>query len=76
MMYQIHYNRVQDQNMHEVSCNRTTLDQNILKVNFPKGPGQCLKHSHCNLLCMMAYIFLISLIVNNEQKDGPNPLSL
>ena len=33
MMNQIHYNRVQDQNMHQVSCNRTTLDQVILKVN-------------------------------------------
>ena len=29
----IHYNRVQDQNMHQVTCNRTTLDQDILKVN-------------------------------------------
>ena len=33
MMNQAHYNRVQDQNMHQVSCNRTTLDQDILKVN-------------------------------------------
>ena len=33
MMNQAHYNRVQDQNMHQVSRNRTTLDQNMLKVN-------------------------------------------
>ena len=43
MINQIHYNRVQDQNMHQVSCNRTTLDQDILKVNFRKGPESMLK---------------------------------
>ena len=33
IMNQAHYSRVQGQNMHQVSCNRTKLDQDILKVN-------------------------------------------
>ena len=36
MMNQIYYNRVQDQNMHQVSCNRTT-------VNYKKDPGSMFK---------------------------------
>ena len=45
MMNQIHYNRAKDQNMHHVNFNRTTLDQDMLKVNYNKALYLFLKHS-------------------------------
>ena len=62
--------------MHQVSCNRTTLDQDILKVNFQKGPGSMLKTFKLNFTLYDGIYSLTSLIVNNEQRDGANPPSL
>ena len=69
MMNQIYYNRVQDQNMHQVSCNRPT-------VNYKKDPGPMFKTISLKSTLYDGIYSLISLIVKNEQRDGPNPLSL
>ena len=60
MMNHIYYSRAYDQNMHQVNYDRTNLDQDILKVNYNKALDQCLKHSHCHLICMMTYIYTSS----------------
>ena len=43
---------------------------------LPKGPGSMLKTFYLQSTLYDGIYYLISLIVNNEQRDGPNPLSL
>ena len=69
-MDQIHYNRVQDQNLHQVSCNRTTLDQDILKVNFRKGPGSMLKtfYEGCSNMNASGFITFFTYMLRQNGK--------
>ena len=69
MINQIHNNRAKDQNMHKVNFNRTTLDQDILKVNYNMALDQCLKLSNCHLFSMMTCIY--NCFTKGFQMRGP-----